>query len=55
MDWSSLTERLREMFPRYRPQSDIEQYIESRQPKSAADVELLIRQYTYHQKYMQGL
>jgi hypothetical protein len=55
MDWTSLIERLREMFPRYRPQSDIERYIESKQPKSTADVELLIKQYTYHQKFMGGL
>jgi hypothetical protein len=55
MDWTSLIERLREMFPRYRPQSDIERYIESRQPKSTADVEQLIKQYTYHEKYVRGL
>lgn len=55
MDWTSLTERLREMFPRYRPQSDIERYIESRQPKSTADVEQLIKQYSYHQKSLGGL
>ena len=55
MDWQSLIDRLREMFPRYCPQSDIEQYIESRQPKCTADVEQLIKQYTYHQNFYRGL
>jgi hypothetical protein len=55
MDWTSLIERLREMFPRYRPQSDIEKYVESQQPKSAADVEHCIRQYMYNQQFMRGL
>ena len=55
MDWTSLIERLREMFPRYRPQSDIEHYVESKQPKNAADVEHYIRQYLYNQQFMRGL
>jgi hypothetical protein len=55
IDWNSLLERLREMFPKYRPTSDIEQFIESKQPKSAADVEHYMRQYTYSRQYMKGL
>ena len=46
MDWNSLVERLQEMFPN-RSKSDVEQYIESRNPKTAADVEHLLQQYTY--------
>ena len=55
MDWTSLIERLREIFTRYRPQSDIERYVESQQPKNAADVEHCIRQYIYNQQFMRGL
>jgi hypothetical protein len=55
MDWNGLIRRLREIFPQYRLQSDIEQYIENRQPKSTADVELYIKQYIYHQQFMKGL
>lgn len=55
MDWTSLIERLREMFPSYRSKSDIEQYVESKQPKTAADVEHYMKQYIYNQQYMRGL
>jgi hypothetical protein len=47
MDWSSLVERLREMFPN-QYKSDVELYIESKNPKNAADVEHWLQQYTYH-------
>jgi hypothetical protein len=44
MDCSSLAKRLQNYFT-YK--SDVEQYIESRNPKTAADVEHLLQQYTY--------
>lgn len=44
MDFRSLVKRLRDCFA-YK--SDVEQYIESRNPKNAADVEHLLQQYTY--------
>jgi hypothetical protein len=47
MDFQSLVERLREMFPN-QYKSDIEQFIESKNPKTAADVEHLMQEYTYH-------
>jgi hypothetical protein len=47
MDWNSLVERLREMFPN-QYKSDVELYIESKNPKNAADVEHWMQQYTYH-------
>ena len=53
-DFESLKERLREMFPaQYK--SEVEQYIESKQPKSAADVEHYIKQWTYQTNRYQGL
>jgi hypothetical protein len=55
LNWSNLLERLREMFPSYRPRSDIEEYVESKQPKTAADVEHYMRQYIYNQQFMRGL
>lgn len=46
MSFSNLVERLHEMFPsQYK--SELEQYIESKQPKNAADVEHLVQEYTY--------
>jgi hypothetical protein len=47
MDWNSLMERLQEMFPN-QYKSDVELYIESKNPKNAADVEHWLQQYTYH-------
>lgn len=47
MDWNSLVERLREMFPN-QYKSDVELFIESKNPKTAADVEHWLQQYTYH-------
>lgn len=47
MDFQSLLERLREMFPTtYR--SDIEEFIISKNPQNAADVEHWLQQYNYH-------
>ena len=47
MDFQSLVERLREMFPNtYK--SEIEQFIISKNPQSAADVEHWQQQWTYH-------
>ena len=47
MAWQSLIERLREMFPN-QYKSDIEEYISSKNPQSAADVEHWLQQWTYH-------
>lgn len=47
MDFQSLVERLREMFPN-QYKSDIEHFIESKNPKTAADIEHLMQEYTYH-------
>lgn len=42
---TQLLERLAEMFPKQSYQSRLENYIVSRRPTSAADIELLERQY----------
>ena len=50
IDFESLRERLREMFPtQYR--SEVEQYIDSKNPKSAAEVEHWLQQYTYQNRH----
>lgn len=54
MDFQSLVERLREMFPKTY-NSDIEEFIISKNPKSAADVEHWVQEYTYHNQRFQGL
>jgi hypothetical protein len=54
MDFQSLVERLREMFPN-QYQSDIEEFINSKEPKTAADVEHWMQQWTYHNNRFQGL
>ncbi|CAB4133154.1 hypothetical protein UFOVP257_59 [uncultured Caudovirales phage] len=54
MDFQSLVERLREMFPN-QYQSDIEEFISSKDPKTAADVEHWMQQWTYHSNRFQGL
>lgn len=52
IDFESLRERLREMFPN-QYKTDVEQFIESKNPKSASDVEHWIQQWTYsNEKYM---
>ena len=46
---TKLLERLAEMFPGQDYQSRLEQYIVSRRPQSAADVEMLTREYSQRQ------
>ena len=55
MDCTSLVERLYKLLSRRRSQSDIERYVESKQPKTAADVEHYMKQYMYHQQFIRGL
>ena len=47
---TKLLERLAEMFPKQDYQTRLEQYITSRAPTSAADVEHFERQYHYQQQ-----
>lgn len=47
---TKLLERLAEMFPKQDYQTRLEQYIASRKPTSAADVEHFEREYTYQQQ-----
>ena len=54
IDFESLKERLKEMFPN-QYQNEVEQYIESRNPKTASDVEHLMQQWTYSKQKFQGL
>jgi hypothetical protein len=54
IDFESLKERLKEMFPTQH-KSDVEQYIESNNPKNPADVEHLIQQWNYSKHKFQGL
>jgi len=52
IDFNSLRERLREMFPN-QYKTEVEQFIESKNPTSASDVEHWIQQWTYsNEKYM---
>jgi hypothetical protein len=52
IDFNSLKERLREMFPN-QYKSEVEQFIESKNPKSASDVEHWMQQWTYsNEKYL---
>jgi hypothetical protein len=52
INFESLQERLREMFPN-QYKTEVEQFIESKNPKSASDVEHWIQQWTYsNEKYM---
>jgi glycerophosphoryl diester phosphodiesterase len=51
INFENIKERLKEMFP-HQYKTDIENYIESKHPKTAADVEHYMRQWTYsNQKY----
>lgn len=54
IDFESLKERLKEMFPN-QYQSEVEQYIESKNPQNASDVEHLMQQWTYSKQKFQGL
>jgi hypothetical protein len=46
MNFESIMERLQKMFSK-REKNEVEQYIESKNPKTAADVEYWLQQYTY--------
>lgn len=48
MSWTNLVERLQEMFPS-QYSNELEEYIVSKNPKTAADVEHWLQQYTYGQ------
>jgi len=50
MNFQSLVERLREMFPK-QYQSEVEEFIASKNPKTTADVEQLIQQYNYRKPW----
>jgi predicted DNA-binding transcriptional regulator AlpA len=50
IDFESLKERLKEMFSN-RYKSEVDQYIESKNPKSAAEVEHWLQQYTYQNRH----
>ena len=54
INFNSLKERLQKMFPN-QYKSDVEQYIASKDPKSAADVEHWIQQWTYSNERYLGL
>ena len=54
IDFKSLKERLQEMFPNQYAR-DVEEFISSKDPKSAADVEHWMQQWTYHNNRFQGL
>ena len=43
-----IMERLAEMFPEENYHTRLEQYITSHNPKTASDIELLEREFTYH-------
>jgi hypothetical protein len=47
----SLLERLSEMFPKQKYQSRLEQYINSKNPTNASDVDYWQRQYESEAKY----
>lgn len=53
-NFDSIKEQLKEMFPTQH-KSDIENYIDSKNPKSAADVEHYLKQWTYSSQKYQGL
>ena len=50
IDFESLKERLKEMFPN-QYKSEVDQYIESKNPKNAAEVEHWLQQFTYHNRH----
>ena len=50
MDFQSLAKGLRDLLA-YRSKSEVEKYIESKNPKTAADVEHWLQQYTYDTKH----
>jgi hypothetical protein len=50
IDFESLKERLKEMFPN-QYKSEVDQYIESKNPKNAAEVEHWLQQFTYQNRH----
>lgn len=50
MYFQSLVERLRELFPK-QYQTEVEEFIASKNPKTTADVEHLIQQYNYRKTW----
>jgi hypothetical protein len=50
MSFQTLVERLREMFPK-QYQTEVEEFIASKNPKTTADVEQLIQQYNYRKTW----
>ena len=50
IDFESLKERLKEMFPN-QYKSEVDLYIESKNPKNAAEVEHWLQQYTYQNRH----
>ena len=54
LNFASIKERLKAMFST-QFKTDIENYIESKNPKTAADVEHYMRQWTYSSQKYQGL
>jgi len=54
IDFESLKERLREMFPN-QYKSEVEQYVDSKNPQNPAEVEHWIQQWNYSNKRYSGL
>jgi len=52
IDFNQMVVALRQLFKIRTYSSDLEQYVESRRPQSAADIERYTRE--YHQKISQG-
>ncbi len=50
IDFESLKERLKEMFPN-QYKSELDLYIESKNPKNAAEVEHWLQQFTYQNRH----
>lgn len=47
----NILERLAEMFPKQTYQAKLDQYIASRNPQNAADVDVIIKQYEQKQSW----
>jgi hypothetical protein len=54
IDFESLKERLREMFPN-QYKSEVEKYIESKNPENTVELEYWIQQWNYSNKKYSGL
>jgi hypothetical protein len=54
IDFESLKERLQEMFPKQQ-KSDVEKYIESKNPENTVELEYWIQQWNYSNKKYSGL